>query len=403
MKMNTQFKLVAILVLFSFMALGQNERFALYTFDDCATTNQGNFGTEAIFLSNVSCDCGVIENGIRLDGNQARIQLPDTIRELFRGNFTVSFYVSVENTMDLIDLFSYRTSCNKDSSFSVNYTPQTNILRVEFAEDFNNILELRGSLDKKACWNHIAITRFNLEYALYVNGVLMQRLETRRQTPFGRNAKLFISNSPCLAFTETRLRGRIDEFEVIDRALGPLELRGEFLHPERILNNDTTIFIGESVHLRLGPTCSDIVQWSPHDGLSNPNIPDPIASPVQTTLYKVNIDNGSCTSRDSVRIFTISRDDLQCDDLMLPRAFTPNNDGLNDVFYISNRFLVDDLVSFEILDRTGERLFITNSVHEGWDGSFKGKAVNPGVYFYKIVYTCGSREYIKVNNFTVLR
>ncbi len=382
---------------------GQADRFALYTFDDCMGTDQGNFGADATLLGNAGCDCGTIENGIRLDGVDDRIAFPDTLRELFRSNFTISFYVSVENTTSLIDFFSFRTTCNKDSSLSVNYTPQTNILRVEFAEDFNNIFELRGSLDINSCWNHIVITRFNLEHSLYVNGVLMERQETRRQTPLGNNAKMFISNSPCLAFTEDRLKGRIDELEVIDRALGPSEIIQEFLFPDRILNNDTTIFAGEAVQLLLGSICESNIQWTPAQGLNDSGVANPIASPATSTLYKVRLDNGTCVSLDSVQIFVVNRDDLQCNDLLLPRAFTPNNDGLNDVFFISNRFLIEDLISFEILDRSGERLFITSDKTNGWDGSFKGKAVNPGVYFYKIIYTCGSEEYVKVNNFTVLR
>lgn len=77
--------------------------------------------------------------------------------------------------------------------------------------------------------------------------------------------------------------------------------------------------------------------------------------------------------------------------ILFPNAFTPNDDGLNDVFaptYI-------DAISYhlEIYDRWGERVFTSENPSEGWDGSFGGKQVPQGLYFYRVEYS-GFRDKI---------
>lgn len=69
-------------------------------------------------------------------------------------------------------------------------------------------------------------------------------------------------------------------------------------------------------------------------------------------------------------------------ELRIPNAFTPNNDGVNDEWKVSYR----SLLSFNctIFDRYGNELFHFNDPTLGWDGKYKGKYVQPGVYFYVI-------------------
>lgn len=69
-------------------------------------------------------------------------------------------------------------------------------------------------------------------------------------------------------------------------------------------------------------------------------------------------------------------------DLRIPNAFTPNEDGINDVWKIGYR----SLLSFHctIFDRYGNELYRFSDPTQGWDGKYKGKYVKPGVYFYVI-------------------
>ena len=67
-------------------------------------------------------------------------------------------------------------------------------------------------------------------------------------------------------------------------------------------------------------------------------------------------------------------------DYFIPNAFTPNNDGVNDIFYVYGRSL--KTVHLSIFDRIGEKVFESNGIYQGWDGIYKNSPVNTGVYVY---------------------
>lgn len=88
-------------------------------------------------------------------------------------------------------------------------------------------------------------------------------------------------------------------------------------------------------------------------------------------------EDGSCEKESDV--YTIG---IGASDLRIPNAFSPNGDGVNDewkVGYIS-------LIEFKcwIFDKNGHQLFYFDDPAQGWDGKYKGKYVNPGVYYYVI-------------------
>ena len=382
--------------------VGQQQESVIYTFDGCDGSNSGTLDTMATIEGNPGCECGVIVNALELDGNNDRVSIPDTVGSLFDDDFTVSFYFQASNTSNTTDIFSYRTSCEIDSTFSVKYIPVSNSVRVEIAENFNNIIDLQGSLSS-SCWHHITVTKFNLQYSLFIDGQLVDQVLARRRIPYGKNAKLWIANSPCLAFTEDRIIGKIDEFEIKNYALSLTEVSSAYVSPDRILTPDTTIFLGEQVQILTGPSCAQLISWSPTADLDAGDIPDPVATGNITTEYVVSFADINCSSMDTILINVVDPEALLCGDLLLPKAFTPNDDNLNDVYRISNAFIVQDLISFEIFDRIGEKVYSGSDKRMGWDGSYKGQMVNPGMYLYKIKYVCDNQEYIKLDNFTVLR
>ena len=67
----------------------------------------------------------------------------------------------------------------------------------------------------------------------------------------------------------------------------------------------------------------------------------------------------------------------------MPNAFTPGNDGINDVFRIPPATTLS-LKEFAVYDRWGTKLFSTINKETGWDGTFNGKKQRPGVYVYYI-------------------
>lgn len=71
--------------------------------------------------------------------------------------------------------------------------------------------------------------------------------------------------------------------------------------------------------------------------------------------------------------------------LYVPNAFTPNNDGVNDIFQPKGFGIVK--YTLRIYDRWGETLLFTNNFDHGWDGKFKGKMSEEGSYTWQIIVT----------------
>lgn len=77
--------------------------------------------------------------------------------------------------------------------------------------------------------------------------------------------------------------------------------------------------------------------------------------------------------------YTVS---IGASELRIPNAFTPNGDGVNDVWKVAYRSLLD--FKCTIFDRYGNRIYHFSDPSQGWDGKYKGKTVGPGVYYYVI-------------------
>jgi gliding motility-associated-like protein len=79
----------------------------------------------------------------------------------------------------------------------------------------------------------------------------------------------------------------------------------------------------------------------------------------------------------------ISDPSVKRKELLIPNAFTPNNDGQNDIFKIRN--ITDErLIDFKVFNRWGTILFRSTDPNVGWDGTNKGQPQPMGVYGYVI-------------------
>ena len=120
-------------------------------------------------------------------------------------------------------------------------------------------------------------------------------------------------------------------------------------------------------------------EWSPSTFLSNPFIPNPIASPTVPTKYIVKGTNEEgCSSSDSILV------DIKAINkslFLMPSAFTPNNDGKNDCYRAKNWGYVTDF-ELSIFNRWGERVFHTSNPTQCWDGTYKGIPQKSDVYVY---------------------
>jgi len=90
--------------------------------------------------------------------------------------------------------------------------------------------------------------------------------------------------------------------------------------------------------------------------------------------------------------------------LYVPTAFSPDNDGINDIFKVSAYGIDTDNFDFIIYDRWGEKIFETKDLFTGWDGTYNLKLVESGVYSYIIIYKDFTGiEYTKSGIFTLIR
>jgi gliding motility-associated-like protein len=74
--------------------------------------------------------------------------------------------------------------------------------------------------------------------------------------------------------------------------------------------------------------------------------------------------------------------DSDCGKLFLPLAFSPNGDNKNDTWKVQGRCIKS--MDLRIFDRWGEKVFETTTPGEGWDGTFRGKALDSDVYVYML-------------------
>jgi gliding motility-associated-like protein len=134
---------------------------------------------------------------------------------------------------------------------------------------------------------------------------------------------------------------------------------------------------GESVDLVASG--GDSYTWTPSTGLSCTDCPNPTASPLTTTTYTVSaVDEFGCQGDTVVTIFV----EQLCGELFVPTIFSPNADNVNDKHCVLGGCFLS--FEFSIYNRWGERVFESTSASTCWDGMFRDKPAQTGVYVYKL-------------------
>jgi gliding motility-associated-like protein len=133
-----------------------------------------------------------------------------------------------------------------------------------------------------------------------------------------------------------------------------------------------------------GPITS--YHWEFGDGFDYPNDTSSLKNPShefsQPTTYPVTlIETNSYGCTDTITKNLIVSEDFT---LYVPSAFSPNGDGINDVFQPKGMGFKTDSYELLVYDRWGNMVFKSNDFFKGWDGTVKGSAVANDVYVYKI-------------------
>jgi len=149
--------------------------------------------------------------------------------------------------------------------------------------------------------------------------------------------------------------------------------------------DDVTIDLGDSIRIVAFAETLDSVsyQWSPEMGVSCLTCPITDLRPFETTTYTLTMTQaGGCTSTDQITV-TVREDSR----VFIPNIFSPNNDGVNDVFVINTGPGVAQIRSFRIFDRWGALVYNVENVppnreSSGWDGTFNRTPQSQDVYVY---------------------
>lgn len=164
-----------------------------------------------------------------------------------------------------------------------------------------------------------------------------------------------------------------------------------------------TLAIGERVQLTATSSgTNNTYQWNPSDKVSNATMQNTNAIITNTQSFEVvATDSFGCKARDTI---TVYRSALTCgqSSIFVPNAFSPNNDGKNDKFYVRATNLTNFYLA--IYDRWGQMVFETMNMNTGWDGTFKGKELDPAVFGYYCTGVCERGEkFSDKGNITLIR
>jgi gliding motility-associated-like protein len=159
---------------------------------------------------------------------------------------------------------------------------------------------------------------------------------------------------------------------------------------------DQAILEGTSTRLQgyVDALSSVIVQWSPAVQLSDPAITTPLASPRADQLYYLTAVTGNtCSAYDSVWVKVLPI-------LIVPNAFSPNNDGNHDRWEIAglNRY---PSATVQVFNRFGQKVFESKGSNVLWDGTWQNKPLTTGTYYYMI--HPGSGRPVQSGPVTILR
>jgi len=200
------------------------------------------------------------------------------------------------------------------------------------------------------------------------------------QTIAGTYTELLVSTGGC------------DSLVITELYVNPLPIVTLTADPELILSGQSS---------QLTATGGGLYSWTPTTGLSCSNCDSPVASPTETTLYTVEVNLNGCMVSDTI---TISVDS----EFKIPEGFSPNGDGVNDVFEIVgiSQFPNNKIM---IVNRWGDKVFEAAPYKSDWDGTSQfgiiiGEKLPSGTYFYVLdlgkVGPSGSQEikgYIYIN------
>ena len=158
-----------------------------------------------------------------------------------------------------------------------------------------------------------------------------------------------------------------------------------------------TILEGYTIQLQ-GTGIQGTYLWSPASSLNSSTISNPIASPVTTTQYYFTITTpAGCTNTDSVLVTVVP----YC--IKPLNAFSPNGDGINEYWLVTNNNCTSNVNAY-VFNRYGTKVYASNDYQNNWNGTYNGKPLPDGTYYYILDFTLITGKKITLKgNVTIIR
>jgi gliding motility-associated-like protein len=162
-----------------------------------------------------------------------------------------------------------------------------------------------------------------------------------------------------------------------------------------VVNAGADTIIDEGQTITLSGTGGNTFWWQPEYNIKYLSTANPDVWPITTTVYSLfSVDQHGCYAGDDITV-NVRNGDV----LFFYSAFTPNNDGDNDVFYIGNIGKFPDN-NLKIYNRYGKMIYSATNYDNSWNGTYLGNLLPTGTYFY--IFNDGKGQQYK-GSVTILR
>lgn len=166
---------------------------------------------------------------------------------------------------------------------------------------------------------------------------------------------------------------------------------------DSVFVSDSTVFQGQELAIEVFSSFS--IYWYDFD---DSNYVQQF-TPTSSGCFVFTLFNNSCFLKDSVCV-DVKTTYCNEDRIVIPNAFSPNNDNTNDLYYVLDKDGIVEKFKIEIFNRFGQKVFATNKINHSWNGAFNGTALPPQVFDYYVTIHCvDGSEFFKKGNITLVK
>ena len=199
---------------------------AHYDFNECDARDISGNDNDGLLFGDVTCWCGIEDDGLLLDGVNDYIEFHGTLNRYFTtSDFTLSFFIRTDQySFYEQSLFSKRADCGEEFvlDFLLNRNKKTIETHVQQSE-YKKYKDISPEIEEGG-WYHVTLVREGQEAHTYINGIMQKSVKRCSGVDLSNDAVLSFSNSPCLNGKVQRFKGILDEVRVYDRALSEEEV-----------------------------------------------------------------------------------------------------------------------------------------------------------------------------------